>query len=336
MTGKFAATAMALIAAFTLALGGCRSSNSGGDSDDASVALPPSAVTMAVSGAKVTVMPMRRELHLLGTTVAYEHLQLRAPSAGRVLDYHLQDGDRVRRGEVIAHILNREVEAAANGLAVARRLDPAEAPALERSVRRYSHGGGVAVVAPDDGIVEHALVSDGQLVNEMDPLADLIDPHSVYVEAEVPINDVAAIRPGMEAAVTSPMVSGAALPARIAALSPKLSPNGATTPVRIQFTTARRITQTGAPVEVTVTTAEVPDALAIPASALFEDARDNRNYVFVVGADGRAHRTTITTGIRSGDLLQAKSGLHDGEVVITSGGYALSDGLKVKVTVAPQ
>jgi multidrug efflux pump subunit AcrA (membrane-fusion protein) len=336
MTGKFAATAIVLIAAFTLALGGCRSSNGGGDSEDVSVVQPPSAVTMAVSGAKVTVVPMRRELHLLGTTVAYQRIQLRAPSAGRVLDYQLRDGARVRRGEVVAHILNREVEAAANGLAVARRLDPAEAPALARSVRRYSHGGGVAVVARDDGIVEHALVSDGQLVNEMDPLADLIDPDSVYVEAEVPINDVAAIRPGMEAAVTSPMVSGATLPARVAALSPKLSPNGATTPVRIQFTTARRITQTGAPVEVTVTTAEVPDALAIPAAALFEDARDNRNYVFVVGADGRAHRTSITTGIRSGDLLQAKSGLRDGEVVITSGGYAVSDGLKVKVTVAPR
>ncbi len=78
---------------------------------------------MAVSAAQVTVAPMRRELRLLGTTVAARHLQLRAPSAGRVLGFNLQNGDRVHRGEVVAHVLNREVEAATNGLAVAERFD---------------------------------------------------------------------------------------------------------------------------------------------------------------------------------------------------------------------
>jgi Cu(I)/Ag(I) efflux system membrane fusion protein len=322
------------VIALMLALGACRSGNSAHDSDDDSAAPPASAVTMAVSAVKVTVAPIHRELRLLGTTVASRHLQLRAPSAGRVLGFNLQNGDRVRRGEVIAHVLNREVEAATNGLAVAERLDPTEAPALAQSVKRYSHGGGVAVVAPEDGIVSQRLVSTGQMVNDMDPLAELIDPHSVYVEAAVPIESLSSIRPGMAATVTSPMIPGVAMPAQVAALSPSLSPNGATSPARIEFTTVERVNEAGAPVEVSVTTAAVPDAIVMPVAALFADT-DGRNHVFIAGRDGRAHRTAVTIGIRSGNVMQITSGVAAGDLVITSGGYALADGLKVKVAVAP-
>jgi multidrug efflux pump subunit AcrA (membrane-fusion protein) len=316
-----------------VAMGGCRSRSSGADSDD-TAAPATSAVTMAVSAAAAVIAPMRREIRLLGTTVATRHLQLRAPSAGRVLGFNLQNGDRVRRGQVIAHVLNREVEAATNGLAVARELDPAEAPALTQSVKRYSHGGGIAVVAPEDGIVAQRLVSTGQMVNDMDPLADLIDPRSIYVEAALPIDELAMIRAGMDATVTSPMFPGAAMPARVAALAPNLSPNGATAPARIEFTSDARITQAGAPVEVRITTASAPDAIVIPTAALFEDAVHDSYYVFVVGVDGRAHRVAITTGIRSGDEVQVTAGVKAGDRVITSGGYAVADGLKVTVTTA--
>jgi multidrug efflux pump subunit AcrA (membrane-fusion protein) len=335
MTRTPTGMAIVLTITLTLALGGCRSGNGAANGDDDSAAPPASAVTMTVSAATAIVAPMRRELRLLGTTVASRHLQLRAPSAGRVLGFNLQNGDRVRRGEVIAHVLNREVEAATNGLAVAERLDPAEAPALAQSVRRYSHGGGVAVIAAEDGIVSQRLVSTGQMVNDMDPLAELIDPHSVYVEAAVPIDNLASIRPGMEATVTSPMMPGAALPARVAALSPSLSPNGATSPARIEFSARQRITEAGAPVEVRVTITSVPDAIVIPVTAVFADA-GGVFHVFVAGADGRAHRIAITTAIRSGNAMQVTSGVSAGDRVITSGGYALADGLNVKVTVAPQ
>ena len=333
-TRTHAARALALVIALTLALGGCRGGGDTADSGDESGAPPPGTVTMAVSAARATVAPMRRELRLLGTTVAARHLQLRAPSAGRVLGFNLQNGDRVRRGEIVAHVLNREIEAAANGLAVAARLDPSEAPALEESVRRNGRGGGVAVVAADDGIVAQRLVSSGQQVNDMDALADLIDPKSVYVEAAVPIDDLGSIRPGMEATVRSPIDPGAALPARVAALAPSLSASGATAPARLEFTSVGRITEAGAPVEVAVTIAAAPNAIVIPVAALYTET-GGAEHVFAVGADGRAHRTAITVGIRGGDLIQVTSGVKAGDLVITSGGYALADGLRVKVEGAP-
>ena len=68
-------------------------------------------------------------------------------------------------------------------------------------------------------------------------------------------------------------------------------------PVWVQFTGPDRISEIGASVEVHVTIKFVPDAIVIPAAALFEDAERHNSYVFTVGADSRAHRTVVAIGI---------------------------------------
>jgi len=196
-------------AVMLMLVAGCRARAGPPENDDKGTS---AAITMAVAAVPAIVSPMQSKLHLLGTTVATKHVQLRAPSAGRVLGFDLQNGDRVHRGEVVAHVLSREIEAATNGLAVVQRLDPDEEPTLALTVKRYSSDGGVAVVVPADGIVSQRLVSSGQMVSDMDPLAELIDPQSIYVEAAVPITNLEAISPGMDVTVTSPMVPGIAMP----------------------------------------------------------------------------------------------------------------------------
>jgi multidrug efflux pump subunit AcrA (membrane-fusion protein) len=281
------------------------------------------------------VKPMRSEVRLLGETVARRHISLLAPVAGRVIGLDIQTGDRVRRGQVVAYLLSREVEAAENGLAVARQIDPADAASLAESVKRYVHGAGIPVTSPEDAIVAQRTVSAGQLVADFEQLADLIDPKSIFVKVAAPVDELPKIHPGMEAIVTSSLHSGVEFPARVAGLSPSFNQAGATSPVRVEFSGPERIYESGAPVEVTITTKSVADATAIPAAALFEDAADDSFYVFVAGADGRMHRTTVTVGIRGPSDVQITSGIEEGQIVITSGGYALSDGVRVKVRLQP-
>ena len=319
------------IALMAVVLAGCHS----GPSPDEDNAAEPAVITMAVSGAKVAVKPMRSELRLLGETVTRRHISLRAPAAGRVIGLNIQTGDRVRRGEVVAHLFSREVEAAENGLAIARQIDPADAASLTESVKRYTHNAGVPVTIPEDAIVAQRIVSPGQLVADLEQLADLIDPKSIFVNAAVPVDDLAKIRPGMKTIVTSPLYPGLDFPAQVAGISPSFSQGGATSPARLEFSGPERIYESGAPVEVTITINSVPNAMVIPTAALFEDAADNRFYVFVAGNDGRMHRKTVTVGIRSQTEVQITSGVQDGQIVITSGGYALSDGVKIKVSLQP-
>jgi membrane fusion protein (multidrug efflux system) len=313
-----------------LVFAGCHSTPSS-DEDNSG---EPAVITMAVEGARVTIKPMRSELRLVGTTVARRHISLRAPAAGRVIGLGILTGDHVKRGQVIAHIISREVEAAENGLAVARQIDPAEASGLANTVKRYVRGAGVPVIVPEDAIVAERTVSSGQLVADLDQLADLIDPRSVFVNVAVPVDILAALRPEMEAIVTSPLYPGIDFTARVAGLSPSFNQTGATAGARLEFSGPQRISEAGAPVAAAVTIKSVPDALVIPTAALFEDAANDSYYAFVVGRDSRAHRQTVTIGIRNPSEVQITAGVQPGQVVLTSGGYALSDGLKVAVTLA--
>jgi RND family efflux transporter MFP subunit len=244
-------------------------------------------------------------------------------------------GDSVRRGEVIAHIINREEDAAASGVEAAQKIDPAEAASLARSVKRYSGGPGIAVRVPLDALVTQRVVSPGQVVNEFDPLVELVDPSSVYVDAHAPINQIGELKAGMDAAVVSVLKPGVVYPARVWGLSPTFSAGGTTAPVWVQFAGKDRISEIGASVDVRITTKSVPDAIVIPKSALFEDAERRESYVFTVSGDNRARRTVVAVGIRSPAEVQVTRGLKPGDLVITSGGYALSDGLEVRAAAAP-
>jgi membrane fusion protein (multidrug efflux system) len=323
----FAAAALGV----AIALAGCRAGGGGGEAAQAP------APVLLVTAARAETAPLTSTIRVLGTTVALRHVIIRAPTAGRVLGVSVKTGDFVRKGEVVARVINREIEAAQAGLAVAQKLDPRDAAALARSVNKYSADAGVAVVAPESGVVSAPPLTSGQMVANLDPIIDLVDPASIYVQAAVPIDSLHLVRPGMAAAITSPLRPGVQIPARVAAVMPTFSAVSATAPVRIDFTSARgAIAETDAPVEVNIVTGRIPAAIVVPESALFQDLGENRYHVFVIGADGRAHRTPVKVGIRADGRAQIVSGLAAGAIVATSGGYALSDGLAVKIAEAPR
>jgi RND family efflux transporter MFP subunit len=233
-------------------------------------------------------------------------------------------------------VVSREEEAAQAGVAIAQKIDPREAASLAHSVGRYTSGPGIPVRVAQNAIVSQRLVTPGQLVNEFDPLVDLVDPSSVYVEAQALIGQLGELHDGMQATVVSALRPGDLIPARVWSISPSFSAGGTTAPVWVQFTTDNRITEIGAAVEVHVVVEAVPEAIVMPAVALFRDAAHNSYYVFTVGPDSRARRVVIAIGIRTRSEVQVTHGLTAGELVITSGGYALSDGLMVRVMHAAQ
>jgi multidrug efflux pump subunit AcrA (membrane-fusion protein) len=320
--------AMIIVAILT----GCGHSKSADEGDKAAAPTP----VMIVTAAKAQTRPMTKDLRLLGKTVAARHVIVRAPTAGRVLGLNLRSGDKVRKGQLVAHIVNREIEAAQAGLEVARKIDPQDADKLSAAVGRYNHSAGIPVLAPESGVVSQPPVTAGQMVSDMDPLVDLIDPANLYIEASVPVSELSLLKPGMAAEVTSPVRPGVEIPARVVTVMPTFDANNSTSSVRLDFTGNERIDASGEPVEVRVETSQVPDATVIPSTALFQDAGAEQYHVFVIGPDGKLHRTPVKLGLRDKDLVQVTAGIKPGDQVVTSGGYALSDGLKVRVAEAHQ
>ena len=72
-----------------------------------------------------------------------------------------------------------------------------------------------------------------------------------------------------------------------------------------------------------------PNALVVPRAALQRD--EESAYVMVAGADNRAERRTVQTGLITSDLVQVLSGVALGETVIITGLDQLVDGAPIVV-----
>jgi len=70
------------------------------------------------------------------------------------------------------------------------------------------------------------------------------------------------------------------------------------------------------------------DALTIPRVALLEDEGEPAAYAV---RDGKAVRVSLKLGYVDGELAEVRSGLSEGDSVVTAGKVAIRDGAKVQV-----
>ena len=87
----------------------------------------------------------------------------------------------------------------------------------------------------------------------------------------------------------------------------------------------------GEPLRGNVTVSSGANALVIPYAALLDDG--GRSYVFVI-KQGVASKRSVSLGNSAGDHVQVVKGLAPGEQVVTEGGTALEDGMKVRMGAA--
>jgi RND family efflux transporter MFP subunit len=83
----------------------------------------------------------------------------------------------------------------------------------------------------------------------------------------------------------------------------------------------------GQPLTATVPLATKVDALTIPYEALLDDG--GQPYVFV-DANGVARRRDVVTGPSNGQRIVIEKGVSPGDKVVTAGGTALEDGMKMR------
>ena len=121
--------------------------------------------------------------------------------------------------------------------------------------------------------------------------------------------------------------------AKVSLVSPALDAWSTTVEVWLRINNRNGELKVGTPVHTQITGRQVPQALTVPVSALLT-AQDGSKSVMVVGADNVAHSRPVSVGITAGDRVQITSGLSTGDMVITSGNYALEDGTKVTIGAA--
>lgn len=183
--------------------------------------------------------------------------------------------------------------------------------------------------SPIDGVVTDRPLYEGEMASAGTPLMTIMNISHVVARAHISPQQASLLRVGDAARIVLGQNQDS-VPGKVSVVSPALDPSSTTVQVWVDAANPGDRLKPGATVQLQMVAQTVENALAVPAAAVLT-ASDGTTSIMMVESDGRAHQTTVKTGIRQGDEIQILSGLQAGQRVVTEGAYGLPDGTKVKV-----
>jgi RND family efflux transporter MFP subunit len=254
---------------------------------------------------------------------------------GRIAEVLVHEGETVRQGQPLARLNDREatariaeLEAKAaywreemrrQSLLAERGIKSREAEEKSRSefnqvtaaiAAARQRRTDLVVTSPIDGVVLRHDGEVGEVIGLDKALFWVGTPRPLRITADVDEEDIARLRPGQRVLVKADAFPERVLEARIDRITPKGDPVNKTFRVRVALPDDTPLL-VGMTAEINVITAEKPDALLIPASALVG------SHVFVI-ADGMAAVRDVKVGIRGRLRVEAVDGLAPGDAVVAN------------------
>jgi membrane fusion protein (multidrug efflux system) len=301
-----------------------------------------------------------RDLNLSGTLSAERSIALSFATLGTVEQVYVQEGQAVEAGQLLAKLSPRSYQDAL-GIAEAsarqaedayRRLLPMhqnktlpEVKFVEVETGREQAQLAVSMArknladtelrAPVRGIVETRRAEPGTSAMPGLPAFTLVQTGTMTAAAPVPEMQIGRIKRGQAARVTVPAI-GKTFAGTVREIAVAANPLTRTYDVKVAVPNPAAELRVGMIADLHLTiaagSAVAPGAalLAVPPEAVRVDEK-GAPYVFVVAPDMKLQRRAVTVDGFSGELTVLSGGVHEGELVVTSGTPMLSDGLTVRV-----
>ena len=190
------------------------------------------------------------------------------------------------------------------------------------------------VRAPFSGVVTAADVAPGEAVDAQRELFTVADLSTVWVIGDLYQKDIAAVRPGQEAQVTTEAYPGETFIGRITYVSDVLDSTTRTAKVRSEVRNRDGRLKLQMFVTMQVPTAGTRDSLVVPIAALQQV--DDDTVVFVQTGDATFEKRVIEPGLSNGGVVPVLAGLKLGERVVTDGAFMLKSKLKAASIGEPE
>jgi cobalt-zinc-cadmium efflux system membrane fusion protein len=176
--------------------------------------------------------------------------------------------------------------------------------------------------APISGTVVEKLINPGQLLQAgTTPTFTVADVSSMWVTANVFESDLAAVRKGANATISTD-AGKYPIPGVVDNVADLVDPNTKATAVRIVAPNPSGILKRDMFVRVAIQADAQQSGFLVPTSAVLRN-EENLPFVFVALPAGGFNRRQITLGPRVGDGYQVLTGLTAGDKVVTEGALFL-------------
>jgi membrane fusion protein (multidrug efflux system) len=314
----------------------------------------------AVEVAKVESMTLVDETQAVGSLRSRQGVMLRPEVGGRVKDIFFNDGQRVRKGQVMVQFEDqlqqaqlsqakaelsiaeanhkRNQELVAQNFISQRSLDESGA-ALEVSRAKLALAQAtlqrLKVLAPFDGITGLKQINVGDYLKDGADMVNIEDLDAVLLDFRLPERFQAKIRAGQTAQLTVDALPGRPFSAVVQAVDPLIEANGRSVGVRGCIDNRQKQLRPGMFARVNAVFGSRENALVIPEEAIIPQG--GRTFVVKVVAGEKpdtlvSERVTVKVGLRQPGKVEILEGLAAGDTVVTAGHQRLQkDGTPVRV-----
>jgi multidrug efflux system membrane fusion protein len=326
------------------------------------------AMTFPVEVAPVEARRVEYVVTAVGSVDAFEQVQVTARVAGAVEGVKFAEGDVVKKGAPLVEIeLRRYQLAARSAEASLKRARAAKADAeatLARREKGVSEGIATAedlqtartrmetaaadlmgaeaayslaqlnlrdayVRSPIDGTILTRTVTTGQYVSPGAVLATLVQRDPLLLRFQVAEHEAVGLKVDMTVTFAVRGMPGNALSAKVTSIADLADARTRMVQVVAHVKDPPAELRPGAFAEVTAPVGSAEAAPVVPQTAVRPSDRGFLSYVVM---DGKAQERVLKLGMRTADgLVEVKSGVAAGEMVVVRGAEALTDGATVKV-----
>ena len=183
----------------------------------------------------------------------------------------------------------------------------------------------ITVYSKASGVVQEIAVTEGQYVAEGSPIIRLENFNSLWVEADVYPSEAGALKVGSSVKVSVEGQPEQA--ARISFISPALEASTQLLKVRINIRNTGNL-QPGMRAVVSLPTAQISNAIALPVDAVIRDEKGA--YAWVKTGKETFEPRKVSTGQEDENQIIITSGLEGAKEVVISGAYLLNSELELK------
>jgi RND family efflux transporter MFP subunit len=184
--------------------------------------------------------------------------------------------------------------------------------------------------SPIDGVVTDRPLYVGDLATANQPLLTVMNTSKLIAKGHLPQSQAAQLKAGNAAEINVPGVEEP-IDGKVTLVSPALDPGSTTLEVWVEARKPNPALRPGITVQVEITAKTNKDVVVVPVAAVFKNPEGGGDYLLLAGTDDKAHVKTVRIGIRNAESAEIASGIKEGDPVITSGGYAIPDGTKIKI-----
>ena len=299
-------------------------------------------------------------IELQGNVETNQNIVVYPEFTGTLLDFKVNMGDRVSKGQVVAVIDDGGIGQQLSQIKQRAKLSKVTYEKRKRlwdqkigseidylaSETQYladqnavnqlqAQVGKTIVRAPFSGIIDETIADEGQLVSPgQTPLFRIVNLSNMFIQADVPEKYLGKVKVGRTVRVELPVLD-TIITTKVKKVSNYIDPANRTFRVEIDVPNSEGKVKPNLTAKLMINDYQNEKSILIPQSVISEDS-EGKQYVYRAdlkpdGNSATARKIFIVTGLKQADKIEVIEGLFSNSAVISEGARTVKDGQDVQI-----